>query len=252
MIKLISDCFECTDCGVEILIDTKKSEVIKGSTEYTVNCSNCDAKYIIDGSNAYLLPPDLYQKQVKTKLKSNDRINPFYIVFLVIMMIAVVIAGLTILPKKYNNLKSEWATKQVEASTIPTAHVEPNIPASTNITPDKPSNQQELNSIEQLKQDYKYKGKFTLGDDQQWHADNFSLTIDNDQIHYEKDGNIKDLDAINKGIYTRQEDGITFKYQQYYLPSKGTYLLISHTKEIKHNGAFYYRIIIDGQTQLAL
>lgn len=97
-----------------------------------------------------------------------------------------------------------------------------------------------------------YYGKYTLGEDQKWYSDNFSLEIVSDQIIYTKGGSTKNFNAENQGIYSRKENGIEFKYQKYYLPSKKIYMLISHKKEVKHNDVFYYRIIIDGQTQLAL
>ncbi len=97
-----------------------------------------------------------------------------------------------------------------------------------------------------------YYGKYTLGADQKWYSDNFSLKIVSDQIIYKKDGGTKNFNAENQGIYSRKDNGIEFKYQKYYLPSKKIYMLISHKKEISHNNVSYYRIIIDGQTQLAL
>ncbi|MES2447305.1 MAG: hypothetical protein V4546_08995 [Bacteroidota bacterium] len=97
-----------------------------------------------------------------------------------------------------------------------------------------------------------YYGKYTLGNDKLWYSDSFTLTITSKQIIYTKNGNAKYLDMVNNGVYTRKDNGIEFRYQKYYLSNKDIYMLISKTKEIKHNGTFYYRIIIDGQTQLAL
>ncbi|GGE67933.1 hypothetical protein EV200_108207 [Pedobacter psychrotolerans] len=97
-----------------------------------------------------------------------------------------------------------------------------------------------------------YYGKYTLGADQNWYSDTFTLTIDGNQLLYNKGNSVKNFEIKNQGVYSRTDNGIVFKYQKYYLVNKKQYLLVSHRKEIKHNGVFYYRIIIDGQTQLAL
>ncbi|QIL38097.1 hypothetical protein G7074_01670 [Pedobacter sp. HDW13] len=97
-----------------------------------------------------------------------------------------------------------------------------------------------------------YYGKYTLGTDQNWYEDSFTITIDGNQLLYKKGNSVKNFEIKNQGIYSRTDNGTVFKYQKYYLVNKNQYLLVSHRKEIKHNGVFYYRIIIDGQTQLTL
>ncbi|WP_448104609.1 hypothetical protein [Pedobacter panaciterrae] len=248
MIKITSGIYNCPECNKPNDVNYNRGKkIIDGILQQTTRCYLCDSTYKIEGDYVYLLSKPIDKAQpIAPKKSKKDKIPVItYIIFSLLLLSA----GFYIVD--YLN-KVENSVVATKVSAILPVNAEPNTSASTIITPRKPSNQQELNSVEQLKQNYKYEGKFTLGTDQQWHADNFSLTIDNDQIHYKKDGNTKDFDAVNKGIYTRQERGIPFKYQQYYLSNKGIYLLISHTKEILHNGTYYYRIIIDGQTQLAL
>lgn len=115
----------------------------------------------------------------------------------------------------------------------------------------KPVIEEDLNTIKD--ENYQtYEGKYTLDANQNWYDDNFTIIIDGNQLLYKKGNNTKTFEIKNQGIYSRTDNGMVFKYQKYYLVNKNQYLLVSHRKEIKHNGVFYYRIIIDGQTQLAL
>lgn len=98
-----------------------------------------------------------------------------------------------------------------------------------------------------------YQGKFTMSTNGEIAADNFTLSVRKNVITYEKGGNLKTFDAIDQGVYIREpQPGVKFKYHKFYLTNQKMYLIISYNKEIKHNGVFYYRLTIDGQTQLAL
>ena len=114
-----------------------------------------------------------------------------------------------------------------------------------------PTSENETNILQDEKHQT-YEGKYTLGADQNWYDDTFTITIEGNRLLYKKGNNTKSFEIENQGVYSRSDNGLVFNYQKYYLVNKNQYLLVSHRKEIKHKGVFYYRIIIDGQTQLAL
>jgi hypothetical protein len=99
----------------------------------------------------------------------------------------------------------------------------------------------------------KYDGQYTFDQQGRINSDVFTITVNTNQLIYEKNGNVKTFDIVYQGTYLREvQSGVKFKYHQFYLTNKKIYILISDRKEVKHLGTFYYRIIIDGQTQLAL
>ncbi|MFC0515166.1 hypothetical protein ACFFGT_13185 [Mucilaginibacter angelicae] len=98
-----------------------------------------------------------------------------------------------------------------------------------------------------------YQGLYTFDTDGVIHADDFKLTVGSNQITYAKGEALKTFDVQYQGTITREpQPGIRFLYHKFLLLNKGEYLLVSDRKEVKHEGVFYYRIIIDGQVQLAL
>lgn len=69
-------------------------------------------------------------------------------------------------------------------------------------------------------------------------------------LYYSHNG---ESQQILQGDTIKHQDGdLTFLYYYYYLPTINVQMYISKDRIIKHEDTFYYRIIFDGQTQLAL
>lgn len=83
-------------------------------------------------------------------------------------------------------------------------------------------------------------------------SDNTTLIVTTNRITIQKGESFKYWECEYKGIRSKQVDkDISFKYH-YYLTKDNISLIISDYKEVKHNGTFYYRIVFNGQTLLAL
>lgn len=97
----------------------------------------------------------------------------------------------------------------------------------------------------------KYSIKYFYNNNE-WVADNTILILSTNRIIIQKGNSTKTFECEYKGIRSKQVDkDISFKYH-YYLTKDNISLIISDYKEVKHNGIFYYRIVFNGQTLLAL
>jgi len=86
------------------------------------------------------------------------------------------------------------------------------------------------------------------------------ITITNNRITVLRNGETKYWDVEYQGTMN-SDAGIvsksnsdkrpSFKYHVFYLTRHKVYFLISDEKMVKHGDRFYYRIVFDGQTQLA-
>lgn len=82
--------------------------------------------------------------------------------------------------------------------------------------------------------------------------ENASITIADGRILYKKNGNEKRWQSMYRGIYKEQPaKGVTFQYECFQLMKLDKIIKISKTKNVKHNGKFYYAMYVDGQLQLA-
>lgn len=82
--------------------------------------------------------------------------------------------------------------------------------------------------------------------------ENASITIADGQIRYKKNGNEKLWQSMYRGIYKEQPTkGVTFQYECFLLMKLDKIIRVSKTKNVKHNGKFYYAMYVDGQLQLA-
>lgn len=109
-----------------------------------------------------------------------------------------------------------------------------------------------LNLYSQNNSNRTYQVKYFITNSNDIVSDNTTLIVTSNRITIQKDGNSKYWECEYKGIRTRQVDKKTsFKYH-YYLTKDNISLIISDYKEVKHNGTFYYRIVFNGQTLLAL
>lgn len=82
--------------------------------------------------------------------------------------------------------------------------------------------------------------------------ENASITIADGHIRYKKNGNEKHWQSMYRGIYKEQPTkGVTFQYECFQLMKLDKIIRISKTKNVKHNGKFYYAMYVDGQLQLA-
>lgn len=98
-----------------------------------------------------------------------------------------------------------------------------------------------------------YNVKFLMTSSGDLIATNFILKVSGNEILYTKNGVTKNWDVKYEGEVTQNEQqGVSFKYYNYLLSQQNKNLYISTYKSIKHNGVFYYVLIIDGQKQLAL
>lgn len=61
----------------------------------------------------------------------------------------------------------------------------------------------------------------------------------------------KEWKCEHKGIIKHKDGDLVFDYYYFYLPTIKVDLYISKNKIVKHGDTFYYRVIFDGQTQLA-
>lgn len=83
-------------------------------------------------------------------------------------------------------------------------------------------------------------------------ADNSTLIVTSNRITLQSEGYIKYWECKYKGVVIHERDrNVSFKYH-YYLTDDNLKLIISDYQEVKHNGVFYYRIVFNGQTLLAL
>lgn len=83
-------------------------------------------------------------------------------------------------------------------------------------------------------------------------ADNSTLIITSNRITLQHKGYKKYWECKYKGVRIHERDrNVSFKYH-YYLTDDNLKLIISDYPEVKHNGVFYYRIVFNGQTLLAL
>ena len=58
--------------------------------------------------------------------------------------------------------------------------------------------------------------------------------------------------SMYRGIYKEQPTkGVIFQYECFQLMKLDKMIRISKTKNVKHNGKFYYAMYVDGQLQLA-
>lgn len=72
------------------------------------------------------------------------------------------------------------------------------------------------------------------------------------KLYMNRNNEQKNWTCDYRGIIKRIDGNVVFYYYHYYLPTIRVEMYISKEKEIKHGDKFYYRIIFDGQTQLAL
>nr|WP_186974000.1 hypothetical protein [Bacteroides intestinalis] len=97
-----------------------------------------------------------------------------------------------------------------------------------------------------------YSVKYFYSSDGGWVSDDTTLSLSTNRIVVQRGSSTKSWECEYKGVRTRQVDKNTsFKYH-YYLTKDNIKLIVSDYKEVKHNGVFYYRIVFNGQTLLAL
>jgi hypothetical protein len=77
------------------------------------------------------------------------------------------------------------------------------------------------------------------------------VTLSNDRITVLRNGETKYWDVNYLGLKTHKDNVANFQYHTFYLTRHKVYFLVSDHKTVKHNNQFYYRIVFDGQTQLA-
>lgn len=81
--------------------------------------------------------------------------------------------------------------------------------------------------------------------------ENASLTVADGQIRYRKNGKEKRRESFYRGIYKeRLAQGVVSQYECFHLIHLDQVIRISKTKNVKHNGKFYYAMYVDGQLQL--
>ena len=82
--------------------------------------------------------------------------------------------------------------------------------------------------------------------------ENASITVADGLIRYKKNGNEKFWQSMYRGIYKEQPTKeVTFQYECFQLMKLDKMIRISKTKNVKHNGKFYYAMYEEGQLQLA-
>lgn len=260
--------YNCKVCNHTNFI-VPKLEEIDVNRVYVTTCYYCETKFKVGNEALYIIPDstsDKYTERLKSNDKSNndisnekekiiapspkeDKLPIITYVILGLFIVCGVCFVMDYLSRGNDSLVANKVSQIIPSNTT-------DVPADA--VSYEPNNSVELKdeSVSNIQPDQNsstYYGKYTLGEDKIWYSDNFSMTVSKGQITYIKAGNTKYFDVIDEGVYTRKErEGITFTYQKYYLTSKRVYMLISHKKEVEHNGISYYRIIIDGQTQLAL
>lgn len=80
-----------------------------------------------------------------------------------------------------------------------------------------------------------------------------TFTFTPTKIYVTRNGQDKYWDCEYKG--TKVDEPVKGKqviFHIYYLTNKKIYIILSDYKLVKHENVFYYRILFDGQTQLAL
>lgn len=243
--------FKCPNCNYHLYKHNKVVEKLDGysSDEQVINCERCNAKYLLNGNDVTTWFKGI-ERNTKTVSQNSDRVP-----IVTYLILGLFLFGGFCLVMDYFSRGNDSVVANKISQVNPSNKDEV---TTQNVVSYEPSNSAELSnenlSKSQLNQNSKtYYGKYTQGEDKRWYSDNFSMTVNNGQVTYLKDGNKKYFDVIDEGIYTRKEQqGITFSYQKYFLTTEKIYMLISHKKEVRRKGTFYYRIIIDGQTQLAL
>lgn len=95
--------------------------------------------------------------------------------------------------------------------------------------------------------------KYVLDDKGYAISSESELTVTPTIIYIIRNEEIKYWNCEYKGeTFDEPKPGKRVYFHIYYLTNKNVYINISDYKLVKHNDIFYYRIVIAGQTQLAL
>lgn len=235
--------FTCEICNRSNIIDIKK-EFVNGHLTALTDCYFCKRRYEVYGNEIQILPEKIFTtEKVEIKKKQSSFLeNVFPLIMAGLFLIGVVCFVIDYFSKSDD---SNQISSNINQETF-----------NSNSYNDKSeSNLSESITTKLISpvEERVYEGKFTLDENENYIPDNFSIQFKENQISYNKNGNMKYFDVVYEGIYTHEEQpNIKFDYYQYHLKNKNTYLLVSVNKEINYQGTFYYRLIIDGQTQLAL
>ncbi|MFR1815006.1 hypothetical protein [Dysgonomonas capnocytophagoides] len=97
-----------------------------------------------------------------------------------------------------------------------------------------------------------YAVKYIFDDEGNVHKSEAYLNFMLGNLSVKRNGQTKNWKYENRGQIKHQDGDLTFLYYYYYLPTINVQMYISKDRIIKHEDTFYYRIIFDGQTQLAL
>lgn len=97
-----------------------------------------------------------------------------------------------------------------------------------------------------------YAVKYIFDDEGNIHKSEAYLNFMLGNLSVKRNGQTKNWKCENRGQIKHQDGNLTFLYYYYYLPTINVQMYISKDRIIKHKDTFYYRIIFDGQTQLAL
>ena len=109
-----------------------------------------------------------------------------------------------------------------------------------------------LNLYSQNNPNRTYQVKYFIPNSNNIVSANTTLIVPSNRITIQKDGYAKYWECEYKGVkIDKRDQNVSFKYH-YYLTNDNVKLIISDYKEVKHNGVFYYRIVFNGQTLLAL
>lgn len=97
-----------------------------------------------------------------------------------------------------------------------------------------------------------YSIKYLIADNGNVYPTFGTISINQSEILYIKDSNIKNWASKDEGVvYQKEKEGISFKFHKFFLYKQNKYLYVSYDKIVKHDGVFYYTLIMDGQSQLA-
>lgn len=97
-----------------------------------------------------------------------------------------------------------------------------------------------------------YTVKYIFDDEGNVHKSEAYLNFMLGNLSVKRNGQTKNWKCENRGQIKHQDGDLTFLYYYYYLPTINVQMYMSKDRIIKHEDTFYYRIIFDGQTQLAL
>lgn len=97
-----------------------------------------------------------------------------------------------------------------------------------------------------------YAVNYIFDDEGNIHKSEAYLNFMLENLSVKRNGQTKNWKYENRGQIKHQDGDLTFLYYYYYLPTINVQMYISKDRIIKHEDTFYYRIIFDGQTQLAL